>query len=104
MSKRERRNWLWGVGILLFAMAAAGIIMGAVALSREDVCHGKCHHGRPGANGTCTGLCVNGTNGTDGLDGNSTVAGVAQFIYTTASPNDSRPPGTLFVISTTVYN
>ena len=44
-----------------------------------------------GDNGTCTNTTCSSM-------------GVAEFIYTTQSPNDSVPPGTAFTISTVVFN
>jgi hypothetical protein len=44
-----------------------------------------------------------GPTGPQGATGTITV-GVAEYVYTTQSPNDSVPPGTAFTISTEVIN
>jgi len=78
----------WG---LLFAIAMAALILAALAYNNST--NGL--QGPPGTNGTCNSNCSNTT---------TTTTGVAQFIRTIQSPNDSNPPGVALTIDTTVYN
>jgi len=45
-----------------------------------------------------------GPTGHTGSTGSAGGSGVAEYIYTTQSPNNSIPPGTAFTISTLVFN
>ena len=74
-------------GFLIFLMALAALILAGLAYVRQGAI------GPAGTNGTCA-------------DANCTSSfpGVAEFVYTTQSPNNPVAPGVAFTISTQVYN